>query len=49
LDDNEQQQQHRHPGLDVSTYAAICLVRGQAFEALDNRQRAISCYTSALQ
>jgi hypothetical protein len=43
------QQQQRLPGLDVSTYAAICLLRGKAFEALDNRQRAIACYTSALQ
>jgi hypothetical protein len=44
-----QQQQQRHSGLDVSTYAAVCLLRGKAFEALDNRQRAIACYTSALQ
>uniref|UniRef100_A0A383WBY8 Uncharacterized protein n=1 Tax=Tetradesmus obliquus TaxID=3088 RepID=A0A383WBY8_TETOB len=50
LDDDELQdaQQQRQPGLDVSTYAAICLLRGKAFEALDNRQRAIACYTSAL-
>lgn len=33
----------------MSTYAAICLLRGKAFEALDNRQRAIACYTAALQ
>lgn len=36
-------------GYDISTYAAVCLLRGRACEALDNRQRAIACYTAALQ
>eukprot|EP00882_Tetradesmus_deserticola_P033005 GHRQ01037665.1.p1 GENE.GHRQ01037665.1~~GHRQ01037665.1.p1 ORF type:complete len:203 (+),score=102.44 GHRQ01037665.1:444-1052(+) len=47
-DDLQDAQQQRQPGLDVSTYAAVCLLRGKAFEALDNRQRAIACFTSAL-
>eukprot|EP00879_Flechtneria_rotunda_P031998 GHRR01035141.1.p2 GENE.GHRR01035141.1~~GHRR01035141.1.p2 ORF type:complete len:160 (+),score=51.01 GHRR01035141.1:1167-1646(+) len=49
LDDDMLQAEQHQPGLGVSTYAAICLLRGQAFEALDNRQRAIACYTAALQ
>jgi hypothetical protein len=43
------QSEQRQPGYDISTYAAVCLLRGRAFEALENRQRAIACYTAALQ
>jgi hypothetical protein len=43
------QSEQRQPGYDISTYAAVCLLRGRAFEALENRQRAITCYTAALQ
>jgi len=43
------QSDNRQPGYDISTYAAVCLLRGKAFEALENRQRAITCYTAALQ
>ena len=44
-----QQSEQRQPGYDISTYAAVCLLRGRACEALENRQRAIACYTAALQ
>jgi hypothetical protein len=43
------QSEQRTPGFDISTYAAVCLLRGRAFEALENRQRAIGCYIAALQ
>jgi hypothetical protein len=43
------QSEQGQQGLDISTYAAVCLLRGKAFEALDNRQRAIACYSAALQ
>lgn len=35
-------------GGSVSTAATVCYLRGKAFEALENRARAISCYRDAL-
>lgn len=39
----------KHLGGSVSTAATVCFLRGRAFEALENRARAISCYRDALQ
>ena len=34
---------------EVSYYAATCLLRGHAFDALENHGRALRCYRTALQ
>ncbi|KAK9823965.1 hypothetical protein WJX72_006697 [[Myrmecia] bisecta] len=36
-------------GQEVSIYAAMCLVRGRAYDALENRTRAIRWYRAALR
>ena len=33
---------------EVSYYAATCLLRGHAFDALENHARALRCYRTAL-
>lgn len=35
-------------GLAISTYSAVCLIRGRAYEALDNRAQAIQWYKAAV-
>ncbi|KAF8071217.1 APC6 [Scenedesmus sp. PABB004] len=42
-------EQGRSQGHDVAAAAAVCLLRGKAYEALENRQRAIASYKAALQ
>lgn len=39
----------RQQGADISTASAVWLLRGAAFEALENTPRAISCYKAALR
>ena len=36
-------------GRAIDMYAAVCALRGRAFDALQNRSRAILCYTCALR
>eukprot|EP00775_Hariotina_reticulata_P001960 gene1960-2287_t len=48
-DDMEEEAEQRHQGLEIGIHASIHLLRGQAFEALDNRQRAIESFKAALR
>jgi hypothetical protein len=43
------QAEQRHQGVEIGIHASIHLLRGQAFEALDNRQRAIESFKAALR
>ena len=41
-------EQHAHAGMTISPYASVCLLRGRALEALENRRRAVEWYRAAL-